>query len=104
MGDDLVVKRNGLASRGDDRVPLKDHPQRARFGRDSWVYRRAKTQRQPRRVARIQLETDLYADLADEQPPRAFAKIDRRYQKARQQRAQGTKRNQSARVFDQEGS
>ena len=66
MRDDLVVKRNRLASRGHDRVSLKDHPQLARFRGDRRVHRSAKIQGQPRRVARVQLETDLYADIADE--------------------------------------
>ena len=87
-----------------DRVPLKDHPQLARFGGDGRVHGRAKIQRQPGRVACVQLETDLDADIADEQPARAFVKINRRSQKARQQCAQRAQRNQSARVFDQERS
>ena len=45
---------------------------------------------------------DLDADIADEQPARAFVKVDRRSQKARQQGAQRTQRNQSPRVFNQE--
>ncbi len=66
MRDDLVVKRNGLASRGDDRVALKDHAQLAGFGGDRRVHGSAEIQRQTGRVARVQLETDLDADIADE--------------------------------------
>jgi len=66
MGDDLVVKRNRLAPRGDDRVALKDHAQLAGFGGDSRVYGSAEIDRQTRGDAGIELETDLDADIADE--------------------------------------
>src|SRR4029077_8137313 len=48
MRDDLVVKRNGLASRGVDRVALKDHTQLAWFGGDSRVHGSTEIHRQTR--------------------------------------------------------
>ena len=52
--------------------------------------------------ARVQLKADLDANIADEQPARAFVIVDRRLQKAWQQSAQRTQGNQSVRVFDHE--
>ena len=66
MRDDLVVKRDGFASRGDDWVALKDHAQLAGFGGDSRVHGSGEIERQTGRVARVELETDLDADIADE--------------------------------------
>src|SRR6266478_2293930 len=66
MGDDLVVKRNRLASRGDNRVASKDHAQLAGFGGDSRVYGSAEIDRQTRGGgAGVELETDLDADIAN---------------------------------------